>query len=79
MVGMTSVVKLAEERARLLRELEEVAQLLRTNEEDHTRILFQRAEKVRSLREVGAPIEDIQEVLGISRSRVHQILRDART
>lgn len=69
----------AEAKLALLRELETITALLRDNEQEHTVLLDQRAEKARSLRQAGASIEELGEVLGVGRSRVHQILRGTRT
>lgn len=75
---MTAVER-AEAKVALLREVEAIAERLRANEEEHASLLEQRAEKARALREAGASIEELQDVLGVGRSRVHQILRGSRT
>ena len=75
---MTAVER-AEAKVALLRVVESIAERLLTNEEEHAALLDQRAEKARALREAGASIEELQDVLGVGRSRVHQILRGTRT
>ncbi|MER5631553.1 hypothetical protein [Streptomyces nitrosporeus] len=73
-----SAVERAEAKVDFLKETQAIAERLRANEEEHAGLLAQRTEKARALRQAGATIEELQEVLGVSRSRVHQILRDAR-
>lgn len=79
MVDGKTAVERAQARADLLRELESIAGRLHINETEHAALLAQRAEKVRALRNSGARIDELQEVLGVSRGRVHQILRGSRT
>ncbi|MYS60735.1 MULTISPECIES: helix-turn-helix domain-containing protein [Streptomycetaceae] len=74
-----SALERTEARVGFLREAQAIAARLRANEEEHAALLAQRAEKARALRQAGATIEELQEVLGVSRSRVHQILRGSRT
>lgn len=74
LVGMTAVER-AERRVTLLRETAFLAEQVRANEAEHASLLQQRDEKCRELREAGASIADLQEALGVSRSRVQQILR----
>lgn len=73
-----SAVERAEAKVGFLREAQTIIERLRANEEEHARLLAQRAELARVLRQAGATIEELQEVLGVSRSRVHQILRGSR-
>lgn len=73
----------AVERARvkvaLLQEAEGIAARLLANEEEHAYLLTKRSEKARALRGAGASIEELQDVLGVSRSRINQILRGTRS
>jgi AraC-like DNA-binding protein len=78
-IATMSAVERAEAKVCFLREAQAVAERLRVNEEEHTTLLAQRAEKARALRQAGATIEELQDVLGVSRSRVHQILRGSRS
>lgn len=71
---MTAVER-ARTKVALLQEAEGLAERLRANEEEHAYLLTQRAEKARALRGAGASIEELQDVLCLSRSRVNQILR----
>lgn len=65
----------AERRVAALGEASQIAQRLRLLEEEQTTLLRQRAATCRALREVGVPLKDIEDVFGISRSRVQQLLR----
>ena len=77
-MGMTAVER-AERRVALLKEAAALAAELRENEAAHDAILERRATACRALRSNGASVADIQDVLGLSRGRVHQILRGTRT
>lgn len=74
---MTAVER-AEAKVALLRGAVAIAQRLRALEAEHAALLEERATNCRALREAGASIQELQEVLGLSRSRVHQILRGTR-
>lgn len=71
-----NVLERAETKVALLKKAETLVGSLRQNEEERDSLLAQRACMCRKLREAGASIEDLQNVLGISRSRVQQILRE---
>lgn len=71
-----SVLERAERKADLLRQAVGLVERLRENESEHDELLSQRDTSCRALREAGASIKELQEVLGMSRSRVQQILRD---
>ncbi len=72
-------VERARRRAELLHELQGIAERLRANELEHSELLAQRAAKVQELKNAGARTDELQDVLGVTRGRVHQILRGART
>lgn len=74
---MTAVAR-AETRVALLKEAEAVAGRLRANETEYEKLLEERATTCRDLRNAGVPLKEVQEVLGLSRSRVQQILRGTR-
>lgn len=69
------VVERAERKATLFKEVEALVERVRVNEAEHDNLLRQRDAQCRELRRAGAAISELQEVLGISRSRVQQILR----
>jgi AraC-like DNA-binding protein len=71
------VLKRAETKVALLKKAEALVGRLRENEKEHDHLLEERATMCKELREAGASIEDLQSVLGISRSRIQQILRAA--
>lgn len=79
MTDARTAVERAQLRADLLHELESIAERLRKNETEHVALLAQRAEKVQALKDAGAKTDELQEVLGVTRGRVHQILRGSRT
>jgi len=64
----------AEARAILLKEAVDVAARLQANEAEHAELIARRARTCRALREAGTPVRDLQEALGLSRSRVNQVL-----
>lgn len=72
--GQVSVVERAEARVGLLKEATSIAVSLRAIEAKHSELLTRRTEACKALRAAGAPIKDIQEALGVSRSRVNQLL-----
>ncbi|WP_299520556.1 hypothetical protein [uncultured Serinicoccus sp.] len=72
---MTAVER-AEERVALLKRAVSLTTELQAVETERDRLLGQRAETCRQLRGAGASIAELQDVLGVSRGRVHQILRD---
>ena len=51
------------------------ARRLRDNESEHEDLLHERDRLCRELREARIPIKDLQELFGLSRSRIQQILR----
>lgn len=65
----------AERKAALLRGAEELAEQLRKGDAAQKKLLAQRKATCHSLREAGASMDEIQEVFGVGRSRVQQILR----
>jgi len=73
---MTAVER-AETRVTLLKEAVDIVGRLRANETEHSELLARRAEACKALRAAGTPIKELQEVLGVSRSRVNQMLGDA--
>lgn len=75
---MTAVER-AEAKVNLLKDAEAIAEQLRANEAEHDDLMARRTAKCRDLRNTGASIDELQEVLGVGRSRVHQILRGTRT
>lgn len=74
MTAMT-VVDRAEKRADLLKRAVDLVERLRANEAEHEDLLAQRDERCRELKAAGASIKEMEEALGVSRSRVQQILR----
>lgn len=62
----------------MLRQAVELAERLRINEAEHNELIDQRNNMCRQLKAAGTSIKELQEVLGMSRSRVQQILRGAR-
>lgn len=72
-----NVLERAETKVVLLKEAEILIGRLRQNEEEHRMLLEERTAICRELRKAGASIEDLQHALGVSRSRVQQILRVA--
>ena len=70
-----TVVERAEHKATLLKRAETLAEQIQVNKAEHEDLLNQRDGQCRELRRAGATIGELQEVLGISRSRVQQILR----
>ena len=77
-MGVEAVAR-AEKRLALLKEAAALAARLRAHEEERARLLDERARQCRDLRQAGVSIEELQDVLGVSRSRIHQILRAAHT
>lgn len=73
---MTAVER-AETRVTLLKEAAGIVARLRANETEHSELLTKRAEACKALRAAGTPIKELQDVLGVSRSRVNQMLGDA--
>lgn len=71
-----SSVERAETRVTLLKEATRIASRLSAIEAEHSALLVRRSEACKALRAVGAPVKEIQEVLGVSRSRVNQMLKD---
>lgn len=69
-----TVVERAETRVALLKEAESIVERLRANEIEHSELLAERTEACKALRAAGTPIKELQEVLGVSRSRVNQML-----
>lgn len=74
---MTAVER-AERKVSLLRDAEILVARLRINAAEHNHLLAERAAACKALRDAGASIEEIQDVLAVSRSRVQQILRGSR-
>jgi DNA helicase-2/ATP-dependent DNA helicase PcrA len=60
----------------LLREAEAIASQLRANETEREELLDRRTQVCRALRVAGSSIKDLQDVLGVSRSRIQQVLRE---
>lgn len=77
--GSMTAVERTERRVKLLKEAAALAVELRENEAAHEALLERRKAACRALRAEGASVADIQDVLGLSRGRVHQILRGTRT
>lgn len=73
------VVERARERAKLLEDLQNLVVELDRNEQERQTLLARRAAKVHALKAAGAGTDELQEVLGVSRGRVHQILRKSPT
>lgn len=59
----------------LLRQAVDLVERLRANELEHEELIDQRDDSCRELKAAGASIKELQEILGMSRSRVQQILR----
>ncbi len=74
-MSLVRVLERAERKADLLRQTVDLVERLRENESERDALLSQRDGRCRALREAGASIKELQEVLGMSRSRVQQILR----
>ena len=72
---LVTVVERAERKAVLLRQAVDVVERLRVNEIERDELIDQRDGSCRELKAVGASIKELQEALGMSRSRVQQILR----
>lgn len=72
-----SAVRRAEVRVTLLKEAEGIAARLRANDAERSELLVQRAGACKALRAAGTPIKDLEEVLGVSRSRINQMLSDS--
>lgn len=66
----------AETRVTLLKEAMDIVGRLRANETERAELLAKRAEACKALRAAGTPIKELQDVLGVSRSRVNQMLGD---
>ncbi|WEG08637.1 hypothetical protein PU630_15535 [Microbacterium horticulturae] len=73
---MTAVER-AETRVTLLKEAVDIVARLEANEAEHSELLAKRAEACKALRAAGTPIKELQETLGVSRSRVNQLLSEA--
>lgn len=73
-----TVVERAERKAVLLRQAVDLVQRLRAVETERDQLLGQRDGRCRELKAAGASIKELQEALGMSRSRVQQILRGER-
>lgn len=71
---MTAVER-AETRVALLKEAAALAEDLRANAAAREELLKRRVSTCKALRAHGVPIADIQDVLRLSRGRIHQILR----
>ncbi|MDL9948382.1 hypothetical protein QSJ19_22940 [Gordonia sp. ABSL11-1] len=71
-----SVVERAERKAALLRRTANLVERLRAVETERDSLIEQRDGQCRELKAAGASIRELQETLGVSRSRVQQILRD---
>lgn len=65
----------AERRLMALSEAQQIAVRLHSLEQEQAALFRQRAETCRGLRDEGVSLKDIQDVFGISRSRVQQLLR----
>lgn len=72
---MTAVER-AEARVTLLKEAMEIVARLQANAAEHSELLTERSEVCKALRAAGAPIKELQEALGVSRSRVNQMLSE---
>lgn len=77
MLAMT-VVDRAERKAALLRQTVDLVERLHVVEVERDHLLGQRDGRCRELKAAGASIKELQEALGMSRSRVQQILRSER-
>lgn len=69
------MVDRAVKKANLLKQAVDLVERLHANEAEHEHLLVQRDENCRDLRAAGASIKELEEALGVSRSRVQQILR----
>ena len=65
----------AQTRVGLLKDAVDLAARISANEAAHVELLDERAQCCRELRAAGVTNEDLQEIFGISRSRVQQLLR----
>lgn len=74
-LGRMTALERAEQKVTLLRQADVIVERLRVNEVEHGKLLDQRDLHCRDLRAAGATIKELQDVLGMSRSRVQQILR----
>lgn len=70
------MVERAERKAALLRRTANLVERLRAVETERDSLIEQRDGQCRELKAAGASIRELQETLGVSRSRVQQILRD---
>jgi len=71
-----NAVERAETRVTLMKEAVAICARLHANEIEHSELLAKRADACRALRAAGTPIKELQDVLGVSRSRVNQMLGD---
>lgn len=71
-----TVVERAEKEAILMRRAAGLVDDLRANASERERLISQRDDNCSELRAAGASIKELEEVFGISRARVQQILRD---
>ncbi|MEV6656751.1 hypothetical protein [Nocardia fluminea] len=71
------VVERAERKAVLLRQAVDLVERLRANAVERDELLCKRDARCRELKAAGASIKELQEALGMSRSRVQQILRES--
>lgn len=71
---MTAIER-AEQKVALLKQATVLVERLREVESERDELLGQRDGQCRDLKAAGASIGELQEVLGISRSRIQQILR----
>jgi hypothetical protein len=74
-IATMTVVDRAEKKADLLKQVVDLVERLHTNEVEHEQLLRQRDENCRELKAAGASIKELEEALGVSRSRVQQVLR----
>ncbi|ORC17753.1 hypothetical protein [Rhodococcus qingshengii] len=79
MTDARTAVERAQLRADLMHNLQSIADRLRINEAQHAELLSERTKIAKELKDAGAKTEELQEVLGVTKSRVHQLLRGAGT
>lgn len=74
-IGDMTVVERAERKVALLRRAVDLVERIHAIETERDRLLDERDGNCRELRAAGASIKELQDVHGMSRSRVQQILR----
>lgn len=77
-ISSVDVVESAEVRLALLKEVTTVVAQLKVNESERVALTAKRQVACKELRAIGLSIGELQQVLGLSRSRVQQVLRGVR-